>query len=202
MPVVFSHTSLFRKLYQYTTIEMVSQVLFDNKIVSDARLIILRIWNSGNVAITKEEYSRPIKFFFGDKTEVLDAEIVETVPKNINASLTKNLTTVTLEPVLLNPKEVIILKVLLTRYKGKLSVDARIVGTKQEIRSNDLLWEGTTATIAFDLAINLVRFIPIAGSIVGPVIDNFRKEQEAIPLENRRLLTLGLPKEEPDLKKL
>jgi predicted transcriptional regulator len=26
MPVVFSHTSLFRKLYQYTTIEMVSRM--------------------------------------------------------------------------------------------------------------------------------------------------------------------------------
>jgi hypothetical protein len=59
------------------------QVLFDTKSVSDARMVILKIWNSGNTDILPSEFVDPIKFSFGEKAEILDAEILETVPINI-----------------------------------------------------------------------------------------------------------------------
>ncbi len=59
------------------------KVLFDTKPVSDARMVILKIWNSGNTDILTNEFVDPIKFNFGEKAEILDAEILETVPINI-----------------------------------------------------------------------------------------------------------------------
>ena len=41
------------------------QILFDKKPIAYARLVILKIWNSGNVAIEPNQYSDPIKVHFG-----------------------------------------------------------------------------------------------------------------------------------------
>src|SRR2546425_7217887 len=59
------------------------QVLFDNNPVGDVRLIILKIWNSGNIPILPNEHIDPIKFDFGNNVEILDTDVLETVPGDI-----------------------------------------------------------------------------------------------------------------------
>src|SRR5438445_4223381 len=52
------------------------QVLYKGKPLADARLIILRVWNLGNTPISLNDYVEPINFDFGQKAEILDADIL------------------------------------------------------------------------------------------------------------------------------
>ncbi len=59
------------------------QILYDLKPISDADLVLLKIWNSGNQPILQTDYEDPITFNFGSKTEILSHDVIETVPNNI-----------------------------------------------------------------------------------------------------------------------
>lgn len=108
------------------------KILFDGKDVSNSRLVILRIWNSGTVPIMDADFkeNQPITFDFGEKAEILYAEIIETIPNSIkdNVTLKQDIEKLILEPSLLNVKESVKLKILLTKFDGKVNADARIVG--------------------------------------------------------------------------
>lgn len=121
------------------------QILFDGKPMSDARLVVLKLWNSGNVPIEIDDYENrnPIKFNFGDKAEVLNVEVLETTPSNlksrVNASLKADRGNVVLEPLLLNNQDTITLKVLLSHLGNTITADeTRISGIKQIQFSNQV----------------------------------------------------------------
>jgi len=113
------------------------QVLFDAKPVGNTRLVVLKILNSGNIPILPSDYIDSIKLSFGADSEILDAEVLETVPSDMKdkakAPLKDDIGSVTLEPILLNSKESITLKVLLaqTHLTKEIKVAARIVGVSQ-----------------------------------------------------------------------
>jgi hypothetical protein len=81
------------------------KVLFGTKAVNNARLVILKIWNSENTPILPNEYMDPIRVRFGSNVEILDAEVLEAVPSDIKdkakASLKLDTDSVVLEPLLL-----------------------------------------------------------------------------------------------------
>jgi hypothetical protein len=115
------------------------KVLFGTKPVNNARLVILKVWNSENTPILPNEYIDPIRVKFGDNVEVLDAEVLEAVPSDIKdkakASLKLDKDSVVLEPLLLNSKDSITLKFLLaqTPLTEEVQLSARIVGVNQII---------------------------------------------------------------------
>ncbi len=116
------------------------QVMFGTRHVNDARLVVLRVQNSGDEPILPTDYINPIKFVFGKNAEVLEAEVVKMNPRNVRASITYALNAVTLTPVLLNIKDSIEVKVLLTKYNdAQIEVLGRIVGIKRILKyeSND-----------------------------------------------------------------
>ncbi len=112
-----------------------AQVIYEGKPVSDARLVILRIWNAGNLTIASNDYYTPITLNFGTNAEVLDFEVLETSPNNLQVSFKQDGQNLVLEPVLLNSQDSIKLKILLTQSNGFVSISARIVGVKQIIRA-------------------------------------------------------------------
>lgn len=120
------------------------QVLFDAKPIDDARLVIIRIWNSGNVPILPQEYGDPIRFDFGENAEILDADVLETIPSNMTdkakASLSLEAGGVVLEPILLNSRDSITFKVLLAQMQStrEIKVNARIVGINQILNFDKL----------------------------------------------------------------
>jgi hypothetical protein len=121
------------------------QVLFDAKPVGNSRLVVLKIFNSGNVPILPTDYIEPIKLGFGVNTEILDSEVLETVPTDIKdkakAPNTKDdIGGVMLEPLLLNSRDSITLKVLLaqTHLTKEVKVTGRIVGIKQILNVDKL----------------------------------------------------------------
>jgi len=107
------------------------QILLDGNVVRDIHMIVIRVLNSGNVPIVPSDYDRTVKFAFGEKTQILSAEVIETNPENIEASVSIVSQKVVLTPVLLNVGDSITLKTLLSQFDGKIDVDGRIIGVKQ-----------------------------------------------------------------------
>lgn len=108
------------------------RVSYEGKLLDDARLVLLRVWNSGNVSIDRNDFEQPLTFCFGDKAEVLSTSIIETKPDTVKsiATLEKNVNEVILKPLLLKKNESIKIKVLLTGFEADkdIQVKARIKG--------------------------------------------------------------------------
>jgi hypothetical protein len=107
------------------------QILFDGKDVLDAHMLIVKVRNSGNVPVLPSDYERSIQFGFGEQTQVMSAEIVETDPSGIDADVSVLSRSVTLRPVLLNAGDAITVRVLLAQYDGSFDVTGRIVGVRE-----------------------------------------------------------------------
>ncbi|MFZ3064412.1 MAG: hypothetical protein WA277_03895 [Nitrospirota bacterium] len=78
------------------------QILFDGKPVEDVNLIEVRIINSGNIPILSTDYEYPVNLGFGEKTKILTAEVFQTNPKSLKATVNIEGAKVILRPVLLN----------------------------------------------------------------------------------------------------
>ncbi len=113
------------------------RVQFDGRIIEDAYQLILKIWNSGDTFafIRPDEFTIPITFNFSNAEILGSPEIIDTVPTELQERVSlicdaKN-QNVTLEPLLLNSKDSIKWRVLLTGFKGDIKVEGRIAGIKK-----------------------------------------------------------------------
>ena len=111
------------------------QVLFDGKPVQDVQLIIVEIINSGNVSIKSTDYERPISLDFGENAHILTAEVTETTPDNLDVSIDIEGTKVLLNPTLMNGKDSIAIKTIVSQFNDKITVEGRIVGVKEVQKS-------------------------------------------------------------------
>jgi hypothetical protein len=109
---------------------------FDGKEISNLRLVILKISNSGDMPILPGEFIEPVTFLFGSQSEILDAEVIEKKPCNLKVVLKPDVNTLTLAPLLLNKGETIKLKILLSGVSEKVRVESRIVGLQEIIDLN------------------------------------------------------------------
>ncbi|HEU5384242.1 MAG TPA: hypothetical protein VFV38_53300 [Ktedonobacteraceae bacterium] len=102
------------------------EVRFNSVLVTNLNLVVLKLWNSGNQPIKRDDYDRPLELWFGGKAEILTAEVAE--PNPTGATIQKDSNHVIITPVLLNPKEGIKLTILVTQYHGLKEVQGRIIG--------------------------------------------------------------------------
>lgn len=109
------------------------QILFEGKPVTrTVHLLVIRLTNTGNQPVKREDYYTPIEFQFNaSAARILDAEIMESQPPG--ASLDKDPTLladgkVRLLPGLLNEKEQVQLSILLEGEDASPEVSARIIG--------------------------------------------------------------------------
>ena len=58
------------------------EIRFDNNPIKDAKLIVMRVWNSGKTSVRREDYFEPLKFEF-EKGLILSADVVETHTKDL-----------------------------------------------------------------------------------------------------------------------
>jgi hypothetical protein len=113
----------------------------DGKPVGSARQVVLIIRNSGNVAVSREDYDLPINFVFKESL-VIGGDILSTEPEDLINTLDKKtfISIIVFDPnkgfvadsavidkFLLNPKESITLTFLLSGAYDKLNVRGRII---------------------------------------------------------------------------
>ncbi len=113
------------------------EVLFDSRAISKPYLVIIKIINSGKIAIEANDYDRAITIGFGEEAEILTFEVIEQIPSDLDVNIRKIPPNsveeqISVEPVLLNADDSFTIKMLVTKVEG-VKVKARIVGIKKII---------------------------------------------------------------------
>lgn len=131
------------------------QILFNKKPVQDVHLIEIDVFNSGYQEIRPGDYERPISFNFGENTQILSAEKSKVSPESLKPSIKiEEGTKVLLDPILLNPKDSITIKMLVSQYKNRPTPNVRIAGVKNIKDARKFIK-------------NQAIFLAISGMIVG-----------------------------------
>lgn len=117
-------------------------IFFEKKLVEQVHLLVIKIFNSGNLSILTDDYDRHISLNFGEKAQTLTAEIINTDPESLESSVgmlvNEKGKEVTLSPVMLNNGDSITLKMLVNKFGGEVVVDGRIVGVKEIMQSKGM----------------------------------------------------------------
>lgn len=107
------------------------QVLYEGHPARDICLIVIKFFNSGSVAISSTDYERPVSFMTGTASKILSAVVTDVDPENLAVNITVEDARVIILPVLLNGKDSITLKLLVSDFSGSVVVDGRIVGVQR-----------------------------------------------------------------------
>ncbi len=102
------------------------RITFDGVEVAHLMFALYAVKNSGNRPILAKDFTRELVINFG--TEILSASIARQVPVNLNPSVKYKNDQVIVHPVLLNPGDLIVLKILFAGDGYSPRADTRIVG--------------------------------------------------------------------------
>lgn len=165
------------------------KILYKEEEITDVHLLTIKVVNDGNVPILKEDFNRALAFRFGDTTKVLTYEILSKTPEYLPATLrlSHGDRGIVLNPLLLNPKDALHLKFLLSKYQNELSPSARIVGVNQIAEVTPSVWQRTSSVLAY-------LVIGAAGPVLGVGMGKVLAEYAPIPtaLTILAILTLVL----------
>lgn len=107
------------------------KIIYDGVVIQDVVLLVVKIFNSGNVPIISPDFEESLSFDFGQKTRILSVEIVDATPSILSPVLTiNNQSELIIHPMLLNEKDGFSIKLLLTEYENCVTPKARIIGVK------------------------------------------------------------------------
>ncbi len=91
------------------------QVLYKGTVVSNVRLIEIRINNKGNLSIKPDDYTVPLILEFPDETKILSLEIIDPYSLGVQTNIEKS--NIKLNNILLNPKDFFYYQTTNWRYK-------------------------------------------------------------------------------------
>jgi hypothetical protein len=111
------------------------QIFYKGKLTSDLRLIIIKLQNTGTLPISSKDYEESIQIYLGEDADILDVELVEFSPKSLTPQFTNNVNTLTLKPLLLNPRDMFVLKVIARKASETIEVKARVLGVSDITKS-------------------------------------------------------------------
>jgi hypothetical protein len=94
--------------------------------------VSIRLTNSGSVPIVRDDYYRPFAFTFGESAEIEDARVLEEVPPDLGVGvrISSPPNTVELTPVLLNPRDSLLLRASAKGFQ-RVQPQGRISGLTQ-----------------------------------------------------------------------
>jgi hypothetical protein len=146
------------------------QIFYKGKSVQQVNLIILQIVNSGNIPVIPTDYEIPISIDLGNEAQILTAQIVNTNPNNLRASINVETKRVSMSPMLFNPNDSISLKILATKFGKKITVDGRIAGVVKIQQLTEDSKISKVMTIGWFVTMLLGVSIQILGTITGLIL--------------------------------
>ncbi len=158
----------------------------------DVRILELKIWNSGNVAITSADFETDISIILPDGAQLINFEEIDKNPKSLKVSLKRgNERTILVHPLLLNKKDSFFIKVIFSlQSEGPLSVSGRI----KDIPMIVLETQSKENVVWNNLVNSFIVFFLVLGLKVmkNPVAYLSIKEPDTILVELVFLLFLSL----------
>ncbi len=135
------------------------KISLDDTQVSNAGLLVLKVWNSGNVAVKPEDYYEPITFqLVGRTVHTVDVEPNSRIDPNDIKLLAPS--SVELPKFFLNPKESINLTILLSGSPGETKGKATLIeGNLVEYRGDsreDIEHQGDVITLSLRRVISII----------------------------------------------
>lgn len=137
------------------------QVLYEGQPARDICLLVIRLTNTGNVAVATADYERPVSFSTGQSSKILSAVVTEVDPENLVVALQSEESRVVIDPVLLNSKDSITLKLLVSDFSGTISTDGRIVGVKAIERRGETTGYHTLLMMVFATCIAVGAYLSV-----------------------------------------
>jgi hypothetical protein len=115
------------------------RILFADQPVSDVHLVLVKIVNSGDIAIRSADYEGRLAVLLDPEVQILMAEIAEMNPRNLDWRTKSNdgpqplidrfeRNAVMLRPVLLNKRDYVIVKMLVSHLSKNISIEGHIEG--------------------------------------------------------------------------
>ncbi len=109
------------------------EIRFRGSVVEDVSLVSIKVWNSGSLAVRREDCVEPITFELAGRTVLsfgVNSEPTGVIkPENLNDFLKLEPNYLKLSPVLLNPADTITLNMIVSG-QGKIRGAARIIDGK------------------------------------------------------------------------
>lgn len=140
-------------------------VAYKGKSLERASIVVASICNSGNTPIQTADFEAPISLKFEQDAELLEASVVETRPPGMPVSAEIKGTSAILSPHLLNPGDVVVMRILLASGGSKFKPFARIAGVHTiETRVATSLWPPILGLLG--------AIIAIAAFVLAPVSDS------------------------------
>ena len=141
------------------------QVTLDGASVQNAHLVIIRIWNNGNVSIAKSDFEKPMLFSFSEQVNILSAKVIEKTPQSLEPALALvSRNQFSIEPLLLNKQDSFTVKLLIADYLSKLSINARLNGVKDVKRVESIF-----ASFRWKASIAILLMVVGAALLLGAV---------------------------------
>jgi hypothetical protein len=100
-------------------------IFFKGKQVSEADLIVVRVFNSGHLPINTADYQTALALELEPGATILDANVIETLPANLEAIEESK---IMLRPILLNEGDSFTLQMLVLNAYGKVKVTGHVLG--------------------------------------------------------------------------
>lgn len=104
------------------------QVAVDGVPLKSPYLSVLELSNDGDKPIPSADFEAPLEIRLADGSTIARAQVTETKPKDIEAFLSSDAQALKVQPLLLNPKDVVTISILTSGKKPEFSARARISG--------------------------------------------------------------------------
>ena len=137
------------------------KVLFDDVPIQGAEFILVKISNPGLMPIKPNDFISPLNICFDKEVNILNFQLVDLVPSDLKVSvLLNNKSDIQITPLLLNPKDFFVLKVI-TSSSSEISVQGRIVGVNKilEKQNKKYSWRIAVTTFIWIMAIAFIYWI-------------------------------------------
>ena len=109
------------------------QVLFNGNPVEDVYLLVVKVYNSGNIPTVRTDFDEPMTIQLQKDTEIISTEVLQEEVSDIKADITFKENTITILPTLINSNESIKIKAIINRFRQGITINARIIGVGQII---------------------------------------------------------------------
>ena len=107
------------------------EIFYQGEKIEDATSIVLGVINTGNQPITKNDFEDSIVIMFNCNTEIIKAGILKTLPTGINPIIETEKNSIVLNPLLINPRDIIIISTIVRSFDGKIDIAGRIKDIKE-----------------------------------------------------------------------
>jgi len=137
-------------------------ILYDGKEAGEVDVVIIKIVNSGKRTINKTDFEKPVTIVPPPETSILTANLIQSEPKGIEVKYTTDKSGVTIEPLMLNPKDSLVFKLVVSNFEGGIGVHTRIIGVSETLLP--IYLEGFRKRMLIPIARIIILLLP---GIVG-----------------------------------